>query len=434
MKNKKIVYVGMVGDFFHHGHINIIEEAQKYGNVVIGLLTDKAVVSYKRLPIFTFEQRKKIIENIKGVTEVIPQNSLDYIPNLKKIKPNYVVHGDDWKYGVQQDMRHKVIEVLKEWNGTLVEIKYTSGISSTSIIQDFFKNGITPQLRMKILPRLLETKSLVRILEVHNGLTGFIAEKTRVESGSKIKEFDGMWISSLTHSISKGKPDIQYVDNTSLVSTINEIFEISTKPLIVDGNNGGLSEHFSYFVKTLERLGVSAVIIEDKINLKRNSLGNESQEQDTIEGFCKKISVGKSSQVTDDFMIIARIESFIQNKGLEDAIKRAKAYIDAGADGIMIHSKKKDAEEIRAFYKEFSKFERKVPLVAVPTTYNMTYEKELEEMGINLVIYANHMLRSAYPTMINTAKTILENERLYEAEKYCLPINEFINIIPDGWN
>lgn len=432
MENNKIVYVGMVGDFLHHGHINIIEEAQKFGNVIVGLLTDKAVASYKRLPVFTFEQRKKIIENIKGVAQVIPQDSLDYIPNLKKLKPNYVVHGDDWKYGVQQGTREKVIEILKEWNGTLIEIKYTSGISSTNIIQDFFKNGITPQLRMKILPRLLETKPLVRILEVHNGLSGLIVEKTKIEEDNKIREFDGMWVSSLTHSISKGKPDIQYVDNTSLVSTINEIFEVSTKPLIVDGNNGGLPEHFSFFVRTLERLGVSAVIIEDKINLKRNSLGDIPQEQDTIDGFCKKISVGKQSQVTEDFMIIARIESFIQNAGLEDAIKRAKSYIDAGADGIMIHSKKKNADEIRAFCEEFSKFERKVPLVAVPTTYNTIYEKELEEMGVNLVIYANHMLRSAYPTMVNTANTILKHGRLFEVEKNCLPINEFINIVPEG--
>ncbi len=271
MENEKIVYVGMVGDFLHHGHINIIEEARKFGNVVVGLLTDRAVASYKRLPIFTFEQRKKIVENIKGVTQVIPQDSLDYIPNLKKIKPNYVVHGDDWKYGVQQGIRQKVIEVLKEWNGTLIEIKYTSGISSTNIIQDFFKNGTTPQLRMKILPRLLEIKPLVRILEVHNGLSGFIVEKTKIEEGDKIKEFDGMWISSLTHSISKGKPDIQYVDNTSLVSTINEIFEVSTKPLIVDGNNGGLPEHFSYFVRTLERLGVSA----QEIRIRAAGVGQE---------------------------------------------------------------------------------------------------------------------------------------------------------------
>jgi len=431
MENEKIVYVGMVGDFLHHGHINIIEEARKFGNVVVGLLTDKAVASYKRLPVFTFEQRKKIIENIKGVTSVVPQNTLDYIPNIKKIKPKYVVHGDDWKYGIQQGVRQKVIEALKEWDGTLVEIKYTSGISSTDMIKDFFKNGTTPQLRMKILKRLLETKPFVKILEVHNGISGFIVEETKIKEENKTNEFDGMWISSLTHSISKGKPDIQYVDNTSLVNTINEIFEVTTKPLIVDGGNGGLPEHFSYFVRTLERLGVSAVIIEDKINLKRNSLGEEDQEQDTIEGFCKKISVGKNSQVTEDFMVIARIESFIRNVGLDDAVKRAKAYMDAGADGIMIHSKKNEPTEILEFCQEFSKFEKKVPLIVVPTTYNMIYEEELQNAGVNLVIYANHMLRSAYPAMVNTAKIILKHKRLYESEKYCLPIKQFINIIPE---
>ena len=285
---------------------------------------------------------------------------------------------------------------------------------------------------MKIFPRLLETKSIVRILEVHNGLSGLIVEKTEIQEENKTKQFDGMWISSLTHSISKGKPDIQYVDNSSLVNTINEIFEVTTKPLIVDGNNGSLPEHFSYFVRTLERLGVSAVIIEDKINLKRNSLGNAHQDQDTIEGFCKKISVGKNSRVTEDFMIIARIESFILNAGIKDSIKRAKAYIDAGADGIMIHSKKKESNEILTFCQEFSKFEKKVPLIVVPTTYNMTYEQELQDMGVNVVIYANHLLRSAYPAMIDTAKIILKHERLYEAEKNCLPINEFIDLIPEN--
>jgi len=432
MKEKKIVYVGMVGDFLHHGHINIIEEARKFGHVIVGLLTDSAVARYKRLPVFTFEQRKKIIENIKGVSSVIPQESLDYIPNLLKIKPDYVVHGDDWKYGIQQGTRQKVIETIKEWNGTLVEIKYTPGISSTNMIQDFFKNGITPQLRMKILPRLLEAKPLVRIMEVHNGISSMIVEKIKTVEENTINEFDGMWISSLTHSISKGKPDIQYVDNTSIVNTINEIFDVTTKPLIVDGNNGGLPEHFSYFVRTLERLGVSAVIIEDKINLKRNSLGDIPQEQDTIEGFCKKISIGKNSQVTEDFMIIARIESFIQNAGLEDALNRAKSYIDAGANGIMIHSKKKEAEEILSFCQQFSKFEKKVPLVVVPTTYNTIYEQELLDNGVNLVIYANQMLRSSYPAMVKTASSILKHKRSYEAEEYCLPINEFINIIPEN--
>ena len=431
MKKTNIVYVGLSADILHEGHINILKIASSYGDVVVGLLTDEAIASYKNIPYLNFKQRKVVLENLRYVKKVIPQQTLDYVDNLNIVRPNYVVHGDDWKYGVQQAVRQKVIEVLEEWNGTLIEIKYTPGITSTNIVQDFFKNGTTPQLRMKILRRLLEAKSLVKILEVHNGISGFIVEKTKIEEENKTNEFDGMWISSLTHSISKGKPDIQYVDNTSLVNTINEIFEVTTKPLIVDGNNGGLPEHFSYLVRTLERLGVSAVIIEDKINLKRNSLEESDQEQDTIEGFCKKISIGKNSQVTEDFMVIARIESLIRNEGLDDAVKRAKAYIDAGADGIMIHSKKTEPTEIIAFCQEFSKFTKKVPLIVVPTTYNMIYEKELQDMGVNLVIYANHMLRSAYPAMVKTANTILKHKRLYEAEKYCLPIKEFINIIPE---
>lgn len=433
METNSTVYVGMVGDFLHHGHINIIEEARKFGDVIVGLLTDKAAASYKRLPVLTFEQRKKVIENIKGVKAVIPQESLDYIPNLRKIRPNYVVHGDDWKEGVQQGARQKVIDAVKEWGGTLVEIRYTPGISSTNMIQEFFKNGTTPQLRMKILPRLLELKPLVRILEVHNGLSGFIVERTKITEQGKVHEFDGMWLSSLTHSLSKGKPDIQYVDNTSAVSTINEIFEVTTKPMIVDGNNGGLPEHFVYLVRTLERLGVSAVIIEDKINLKRNSLGsNAGQEQDTVEGFCKKISTGKNSQVTDDFMIIARIESLILNAGLDDALFRASAYIAAGADGIMIHSKKNDPSEIFEFCRGYSKFERRVPLIVVPSTYSIVYEDELINAGVKMVIYANHMLRSAYPAMVRTAETILRNKRAQEADKFCIPVKEFINLIPDS--
>jgi phosphoenolpyruvate phosphomutase len=430
--NKKVVYVGMVGDFLHHGHINILEEARKLGDVVVGLLTDKAAANYKRLPVLTYEQRKKVIENITGVIAVIPQESLDYIPNLRKIKPHYVVHGDDWKEGVQKETRQRVIEVLKEWGGSLMEVTYTPGISSTHMIQEFFKNGITPQLRMKILSRLLEMKPLVRILEVHDGLSGFIVEKARISQGDKVEQFDGMWLSSLTHSVSKGKPDIQYVDNTSIVDTINEVFEVTTKPLIVDGNNGGPSEHFVYLVRTLERLGVSAVIIEDKVNLKRNSLGNAIQEQDSLEGFSKKIAVGKSSQVTNDFMIIARIESFIVNSGLDDALARARAYIDAGADGIMIHSRKKEPSEIFDFCKEYRRFERRVPLIAVPTTYSTVYEKELQEAGVNIVIYANHMLRSAYPAMLETAQTILQYGRAFEAEKFCLPVKELLALIPDG--
>ena len=428
----KKVYVAMSTDILHHGHIHIIEEARKLGEVTVGLLTDEAIATYKRLPLLSYEQRKKIIENIKGVKNVIPQRTLDYTPNLKKLKPDYVVHGTDWRNGVQQNIRQRVIETIKQWNGKLIEPEYTKNISSTQLINQMLEVGTTPQIRMKKLRRLLELKPLVRILEVHNGLTGLIVEKTKITDDGNIREFDGMWVSSLTESTSKGKPDIEYADFTSRMHTIEQIFEVTTKPLIFDGDSGGLIEHFIYTVKTLERLGVSAVIIEDKIGSKRNSLfGTEAnQTQDTIENFCDKISAGKKAQVTDDFMIIARIESLILKKGLKDAIKRTKAYINAGADGIMIHSKEKDPKEILNFCKEYQKVKDKVPLVAVPTTYNIITEEQLADAGVNIIIYANHLLRSAYPSMVKTAESILKNHRSYEADQFCLPIKEAISLIP----
>ena len=435
MEKKKKVYVGMSTDVIHHGHINIIEKANELGEVTIGLLTDKAIANFKRLPFLSYEQRKKIIENIKGVKEVIPQETLDYVPNLKKLKPDYVVHGTDWKIGVQRHIREKVIETLKEWGGNLVEPEYTKDISSTQLYNQLNSIGTTSEARLKKLRRLIELKTLVRILEVHNGLTGRIVETTRIIEGEGVKEFDGMWESSLTDSTSKGKPDIECVDVTSRTQTIDQIFEVTTKPMIVDGDTGGIPEHFVFMVKTFERLGVSAVIIEDKTGLKKNSLfGTEvEQTQDTIENFCYKISEGKKAQITNDFMIIARIESLILKKGLDDALKRAKAYIEAGADGIMIHSKEKDTKEILDFCGEYKKFDLKVPLVVVPSSYNTVTEQELIDAGVNVVIYANHMLRSAYPAMANAAKSILKHGRCREAsEELCMPIKNILTLIPGG--
>jgi|TARA_Y100000310_G_C20697939_1_gene827094 phosphoenolpyruvate phosphomutase len=428
----KKVYVGMSTDIVHHGHIKIIEKARELGEVTIGLLTDEAIATYKRSPLLTFDQRKRIIENIVGVNMVIPQQTLDYVQNLKRIKPDYVVHGTDWRSGIQKNIRERVVQTLREWGGEVIEPDYTTDISSTQLNNKINEIGTTPEVRLKKLRRLLQLKPLVRIMEVHNGLTGRIVETTKIIDGDKVKEFDGMWQSSLTDSTSKGKPDIELVDMTSRTQTIDQIFEVTTKPMVVDGDSGGLTEHFVYVVKTLERLGVSAVIIEDKIGSKRNSLfGTEvEQQQDTIENFCKKILSGKRSQVNDDFMIIARIESLILKKGVEDALKRAKAYIESGADGIMIHSKEKSSKEILDFCEEYKKFENIVPLVAVPTTYNSISEEELIKAGVNVVIYANHLLRSAYPAMVNTAKTILYKERSLETDKYCHPIKDILTLIP----
>lgn len=424
----------MCADLIHPGHINIINKAKKLGKVIVGLLTDEAIASYKRVPLLNYQQRKMIVEGISGVHKVVSQETLDYVPNLKKIKPNYVVHGDDWKTGIQKKTRERVIKVLNEWGGKLVEPKYTPDISSTQLLNYTIAAGVTPDYRRKQLRRLINLKSIVRIIEVHNGLTGLIAEKTSVFKDGRRFEFDGMWESSLTDSLSKGKPDTSAVDNTSRLNTIDQILEVTTKPMIVDGDSGGLTEHFVFTVKSLERLGVSAVIIEDKIGAKRNSLfGTDvAQLQDTIENFAFKINSGKQAQVTDDFMIIARIESLILKQGVEDALKRARAYIEAGADGIMIHSSDKKPDEILAFCKKYKKFDRKVALVVVPSTYSQIYEKELIMAGVNIVIYANQLLRTAYPAMVKTAISILKNGRAHEAEKLCMPIKEVLTLIPGG--
>jgi len=426
---KKKVYVGMSADLIHPGHINIINEAAKLGEVIVGLLTDKAIASYKRLPYMTYEQRKAVVENIKGVSKVVPQETLDYRPNLRKIKPDYVVHGTDWREGVQAKVREQVIETLKEWGGKLVEPEYTKGISSTQLNQSLKEIGTTPDIRRARLKRLINAKEVVRIMEVHNALSALIVENLKGENGL---EFDGMWSSSLTDSTAKGKPDIEAVDITSRINTVNEIFEVTTKPMIFDADTGGIPEHFVFTVRSLERIGVSAVIIEDKTGLKKNSLfGNEVlQQQDTIENFCYKIQLGKRAQVTEDFMIIARIESLILEKGMDDALTRAEAYVKAGADGIMIHSRKKEPDEVLQFCKIFKKDHPDIPVVAVPTSYNQITATELGKAGVNIVIYANHMLRAAYPGMVKVAKNILENDRSYEAESDLLSIKEILDLIP----
>ena len=433
-KKSKKVYIAMSADLIHQGHVNIIAEGHKLGKVIIGLLTDEAIASYKRLPLIAFNERKIIVENLKGVEKVVPQTTLDYVPNLKELKPDYVVHGDDWKTGVQKEVRQRVLDTLAEWGGELVEPKYTEGVSSTDLIAAVKAQGITPGKRMKTLRRLIAVKPIVRILEAHNGLTGLIVEKTSIEKDGRKLEFDGIWESSLTDSTAKGKPDTELVDFSSRFSTIEEILEVTTKPIIVDGDTGGRIDHFKFRVKTLERLGVSAIIIEDKIGDKRNSLFGTTvpQQQDSIEHFSQKIHEGKQSQITTDFMIIARVESLILKKGMADALKRTEAYIAAGADGIMIHSKEKDGKEIIEFCEKFQKFETKVPLIVVPSTYAHMTESELQDLGINVIIYANHLLRSAYPSMIKAAQSILENRRAKEAsEEYCMSIKDIITLIPE---
>lgn len=429
--NKK-VYIGMTADIMHPGLIHIINEATKYGYVIVGLLTDKAIAEHKRLPYLTYEQRKEVVENIKGVSEVIPQEEWSYVDNLKRIRPDYIIHGDDWKNGPLREIREQVFEVMNEQGGKVIEIPYTKGINSSSLDKEIKSIGTTPDIRLKTLRRLINAKPIVRILEAHDGLCGLIIENLEIQKGDKREVFDGMWSSSLTDSTSKGKPDIEAVDLTTRLQDLNNILECTTKPIIFDGDTGGKIEHFTFTVRTLERHGISAIIIEDKVGLKKNSLfGTDAiQTQDTIEGFCAKIKAGKEAQVTQDFMIIARIESLIAGKPMSDALERAYAYVEAGADGIMIHSKNKSGEDIKEFCLTFRQRYAHVPIVVVPTTYDHIHESELRKWGVNVVIYANHMLRAAYPAMMRVACTILENGRAQEVRDLCMPIKEILELIP----
>ncbi|MBQ7634193.1 MAG: phosphoenolpyruvate mutase [Bacteroidaceae bacterium] len=429
----KTVYLGMIADIMHPGLIHIINEGAKHGELVVGLFTDKAIARHKRLPYLTYEQRKNVVENIRGVSRVVPQKEWSYAPNLRRLKPDYMIHGDDWQQGPDRELREEALSVMQEWGGEVIEIPYTKGIDSSSLDKEIKKIGTTPDVRLKTLRRLIDAKNVVRILEVHDGLSGLICENLEVTDHSGTESFDGMWSSSLTDSTSKGKPDIEAVDLTTRMQDLTNVLECTTKPIIYDGDTGGKPEHFVFTVRTLERNGVSAVIIEDKTGLKKNSLfGTDAvQTQDSIENFCAKIRMGKNAQVTKDFMIIARCESLIAGKSVDDALTRCCAYVEqGGADGIMIHSKEKTGEDIREFCTRFHALHPYVPIVAVPTTYNHLREEELADWGVKVVIYANHMLRAAYPAMVKAATSILQHHRSLEANELCMPIKQILELIP----
>ena len=397
----------------------------------MGLLNDKAVASHKRLPYLNWENRKKIIENIKGVTEVFEQSEWDYAPSILKYKPDYMVHGTDWLEGPLAPYRDLALKALKSYGGKLIEIEYTKNVSSTKLSLKEKIIGTTPDIRKATLKRLINSKNMTRIMEAHNPLSALILENLSINLKGKLEQFDGFWSSSLTDSTTQGKPDIEALEINNRLSNINNIFDVTTKPLIIDADTGGKIEHFELNVRSMERLGISAVIIEDKKGLKKNSLfGNEvRQEQEDIKTFSEKIKAGRSSRISEHFMVIARIESLILEKGIDDALHRANAYIDAGVDGIMIHSRQKTTDEIFQFAKKFRKNHKTTPLVSVPSTYNQVTEKELVENGFNVVIYANQMLRAAYPAMYNTAKSILENGRSFEVDKDLIKIKNILELI-----
>ena len=431
---KRTVYMSFSTDLFHGGHMAILKKAAYLGELTVGVLSDTAVASYRRFPLIPFEERKELLSNIQGVHRVVEQKELSYRKNLLDLKPDYVVHGDNWKQGIQKPIRDEVIRILDEYGGELVEFPYAQSSVYQEIEKRMQAELSIPDFRRGRLKKAIEMKGCINALEAHSGITGLIAEKTTVEKDGFIHQFDAMWVSSLCDSTAKGKPDIELVDMTSRFRTIDDIMEVTTKPIIFDGDTGGLIEHFTFTVKSLERMGVSMVVIEDKVGLKRNSLfGTEvEQTQDSIEHFCEKISAGKKAKKTNEFMIVARIESLILEKGIQDALNRAYAYVNAGADGIMIHSRKKEPDEIFEFVKLFRKKDSITPIVVVPTTFDMVTEEEFRQRGVNVVIYANQLTRSSFPAMKSTAEIILKHHRAKEANEQCMPIKEIIQLIPDS--
>lgn len=429
----KKVYTCFCTDVIHDGHLNIIEQAKKYGDVYVGVLTDEAMIRFNRFPAISFEERVNLVKNIDGVKEVLIQKDIMYDEIITKLKPDYVIHGDNWLSGQLKVIRDNVQAKLAKYSGKIIDVPYTYNEQVKRIDAQIREKLAMPEYRRRRLKQLIKLRPVVKTLEVHSGLTGLIAEKTVIEHNGEFDQFDAMWISSLCDSTAKGKPDIELVDMTSRFRTIDDVMEVTTKPIIFDGDTGGLIEHFVYTVRSLERMGVSAIIIEDKTGLKKNSLfGNEVvQTQDTIEHFCEKIAAGKKVQLTDDFMIIARIESLILEKGMDDALNRAFAYVKAGADGIMIHSRKKDPAEIVEFCKLFRKEDNTTPIVVVPSSFNSITESELASVGVNIVIYANQLTRSAFPAMEQTAKDILKYHRAKEVDSRLMPIKDIISLIEE---
>lgn len=431
--SRRTVYMCFSTDILHSGHIAIIQKAARLGRLIIGVMTDEAVVSYKRYPLLPFSERKVMFENVRGVWKVVAQDKLSYRDNLLRYQPDVVVHGDDWVTGFQKPIRDEVLDVLNSYGGRLVEFPYARDVQLQQLDRRALAELSMPDVRRKRLRRTIDMKGTITAIEAHSGLTGLIAEKTVVYENGTARQFDAMWISSLCDSTAKGKPDIELVDMTSRFRTIDDIMEVTTKPIIFDGDTGGLTEHFVYTVRTLERMGVSMIIIEDKTGLKKNSLfGTEVQQtQDSIENFCAKIRAGKKAQKTAEFMICARIESLILERGMEDALERAFAFTEAGADAIMIHSRKKDPGEIFEFVERFRAKDATTPIVVVPTSFNTVTEEEFHTRGVNVIIYANQLTRTGFPAMQNAAKMILQHHRAKECDDICMPFKEIIRLIPE---
>ena len=427
-----IVYISLIADIFHAGHSRLISEGEKLGDITVGLLSEAACSELGDVPLLSYEKRKEVLESVKGIKNIVKQENASYLSTIKGIKPDYIIHGDDWVDNNQKVYRREVLDYLDKNGGELIEIPYSVDVNPIKLKEQAIKNDIGSYSRHQLIKHLVRLKKTIRVMEVHNPISALIVENAKIKNEEDDIEFDGFWSSSLTDSTSKGKPDIEAVDISSRLKSIDEIFDVTNKPMIFDGDTGGKPEHLEFTVKSLERVGVGAIIIEDKVGLKKNSLfGNEvKQQQDTIENFTHKIRVAKKAQRTNDFILIARIESLILDNGMDDAINRASEYVNAGADGIMIHSRKEDGKEIMEFIEKFRKQDSESILVVVPTSFNKIKFEEFKALNVNIVIYANHMLRSAYPSMTKVAKEILKNGRSFESEIECMPVKDILNLIP----
>lgn len=430
----KKVYTCFCTATIHKGHLNIIAEASKLGDITVGVLSDKEAIRYNRFPIISEEERLTAVRALPGVKDAVIQRDMMYSDVIDSLKPDIIVHGDNWcnPEAPEYFIRQNVEACLKRYGGKIVDVPYTFD-PEVKRIDDLDKERLAmPEYRRKRLRQLIKMCPIVKTIEAHSGLTGLIAEKTVVrQEDGRLDQFDAMWVSSLCDSTAKGKPDIELVDMSSRLRTIDDIMEVTTKPIILDGDTGGLTEHFVYNVRTLERVGVSAVIIEDKTGLKKNSLfGTEVQQtQDSIENFCAKIAAGKDALRTKDFMIIARCESLILEQGMDDALERCHAYVKAGADGIMIHSRKKDPSEILEFCDKFRETDSATPIVVVPTSFNSVTESELAAHGVNICIYANQLTRAAFPAMQSVAQDLLRHHRAQEVDERLMPFRKIIRLI-----
>ncbi len=425
------VYVSMTMEILHNGHLKILKEARRHGRVTVGLLTDQALENKKALPLLSFEQRREILEALDCVDEVIAQDTWGFDAVLDRHKPKVFVHGDKWD-GPLQGMRERVIAKLESYGGQFVELPYSHEFDTGNIAPQMTAALASPYARQKAFRRLLQSHRLVRLLEAHSPLAALIGENMQVEREGKTLQFDGFWSSSLTDSTEMGLPDIEALDMSRRFQNIDEIFEVTTKPLVMDADTGGKPEHFELRARTMERMGIAAAIIEDKTGLKKNSLlGTDvPQTQATVEQFCEKIQAGIEGQKYNGMMIIARLESLILGKGVDDALMRAEAYVAAGAGAVMIHSKETEPDEVFAFTGQFRQTHPTIPIVVVPSSYNRVMDHELQAHGVKVIIYANHMLRASYKAMDKVARAILANGRTAEIEDDIISIKQILKLIP----